>query len=101
MIIKSGKLMQKKKAIRESMSYLLNDMDPGMAFFLFQSNAHKIRHATTTISDIHQIAEYFQCSVCLMSQYAFCQYFTELYTFLVEAVHVPYEALEHDFVFEV
>ena len=51
--------------------------------------------------NIHQIAEYFQCSVCLVGQYAFCQYFTELYTFLVEAVYVPYEALEHDFVFEV
>ena len=51
--------------------------------------------------DIHQITEYFQCSVCLMGQYAFCQYFTELYTFLGEAVYVPYESLEHDFVFEV
>ena len=100
-ILIRGIAESKKKAILESMSYLLNDMDPGMAFFLFQSNACKIWHASAAISDIHQITEYFQCSVCLVGQYAFCQYFTELYTFLVEAVHVPYKSLEHDFVFEV
>ena len=62
---------------------------------------HRMSKSSSLRLNIHQIAEYFQCSVCLVGQYAFCQYFTELYTFLIEAVYVPYEALEHDFVFEV
>ena len=36
-----------------------------------------------------------------MSQNAFCKDLTKLYAFLVEAVQVPYEALEHDLVFKV
>ena len=62
---------------------------------------HRMAKSSSLRLNIHQITEYFQCSVCLVGQYAFCQYFTELYSFLVEGVYVPYEALEHDFVFEV
>ena len=36
-----------------------------------------------------------------MSQNAFCKDFTKLYTFLVEAVYVPQESLEHDLILEV
>ena len=36
-----------------------------------------------------------------MSKNAFCKDFTKLYTLLVEAVYVPQESLEHNFVFEV
>ena len=35
-----------------------------------------------------------------MGEYFLCKYFTELYAFLVEAVDVPYEALEHNLVLE-
>ena len=51
--------------------------------------------------DIQKITEYFQGSVCLMCKYAFCKDFTELNTFLIEAVYIPQESLEHDFVLEV
>ena len=36
-----------------------------------------------------------------MCKYTFCKYFTKLYTFLVKAVYVPQESLEHNFVLEV
>ena len=36
-----------------------------------------------------------------MSQNAFCKDFTKLYAFLVEAVYVPQESLEHDLILEV
>ena len=36
-----------------------------------------------------------------MGEYFLCKYFTELYAFLVKAVDVPYEALEHNLVLEV
>ena len=52
-------------------------------------------------SDIQQIAEYFQCSICLMCKNTFCKNFTKLNTFLVKAVQVPQESLEHYFVFKV
>ena len=52
-------------------------------------------------SDIQKVTEYFQCTVCIVCKDTFRKDFTELNTFLVEAVQVPYEALEHDFVLEV
>ena len=51
--------------------------------------------------DPQQITEALQRSVSVMCQYAGREDFAELYTFLVEAVYVPKEALEHDLVFEV
>ena len=36
-----------------------------------------------------------------MGKYTFCKYFSKLNTFLVEAVHIPYESLEHDFILKV
>lgn len=51
--------------------------------------------------DIQHITENFQSAVSIMSQNAFCKDLTKLYAFLVEAVQVPYEALEHDLVFKV
>ena len=36
-----------------------------------------------------------------MSQNAFCKDFTKLDAFLVEAVYVPQESLEHDLILEV
>ena len=38
---------------------------------------------------------------CLVSKYTFCKDFTKLYAFLVKAVYVPQESLEHNFVLEV
>ena len=35
-----------------------------------------------------------------MCQYLLCQYLTELYAFLVEAIYIPQKALEHDLVLE-
>ena len=35
-----------------------------------------------------------------MRQYAFCQNLTQLYAFLIEAVYIPYKALEHDLIFK-
>ena len=39
--------------------------------------------------DIQKIAEYFQCSVCLMCKYTLCENLTKLNTFLIEAVDIP------------
>ena len=36
-----------------------------------------------------------------MCKNTFCKNLTKLYTFLVEAVQVPYKALEHDLVLKV
>ena len=36
-----------------------------------------------------------------MCKHALCQNLSELYAFLVEAVHIPQEALEHDLVLKV
>ena len=36
-----------------------------------------------------------------MRQYPLCQYLAKLYALLVEAVQVPYKALEHDLVLKV
>ena len=52
------------------------------------------------LSDLQQITEGFQCPVCLMGKHALGQYFAQLYAFLVEAVQVPQEALEHHLVLE-
>ena len=52
-------------------------------------------------SDIQQVAERFQRSVCLVGQYFFGQYLAQLYAFLVETVQIPEESLEHDLVLEV
>ena len=51
--------------------------------------------------NVQKITEYSQGSVCLMCKYAFCKDFTELNTFLIEAVYIPQESLEHDLVLEV
>ena len=53
------------------------------------------------LSDLQQIAEGFQCPVCLMGKHALGQYFAQLYAFLVEAVQVPQESLEHHLVLKV
>ena len=52
-------------------------------------------------SDIQKVAEYFQCSVCLVCKNTFCKDFTKLNAFLVKAVYIPQESLEHNFIFEV
>ena len=52
-------------------------------------------------SDIQKIAVLFQRSVCLMSQYFLSQYLAQLNAFLIKAVYIPDEALEHDLVLKV
>ena len=52
-----------------------------------------------SLSDFQQVAERLQCAVCFMGQYAFREHFAQLDAFLVKAVQVPQEALEHDLVF--
>ena len=52
-------------------------------------------------SDLKHIRVRLQSAVGVVSQNALSKEFAELYAFLVEAVDVPYEALEHDLVLEV
>ena len=51
--------------------------------------------------DPEHICVLFECSVCVVREDALCKDFAELYAFLVEAVQIPEESLEHDLVFEV
>lgn len=51
--------------------------------------------------NIQQLTVCFQCPICLMGKYTFCQYFSKLYAFLIKAVQIPYKSLEHDFILEV
>ena len=48
-----------------------------------------------------QVCVSLKCSVHFSAKYCLCKYLTKLYTFLVEAVDVPDEALEHYLVLEV
>ena len=50
--------------------------------------------------DLKEVTVCLECSVCLVSKYFLGKYLSELNAFLVEAVDVPCEALEHDLVFE-
>ena len=52
-------------------------------------------------SDLKHIRVRLQSAVGVVSQNALSKEFAELYAFLVEAVDVPYEALEHNLVLEV
>ena len=52
-------------------------------------------------SDIEKICVCLEGTVGLVCKNAFCKEFAELDTFLVEAVDVPDEALEHNFVLKV
>ena len=49
-------------------------------------------------SDLKHIRVRLQSAVGVVSQNALSKEFAELYAFLVEAVDVPYEALEHNLV---
>ena len=51
--------------------------------------------------DVQQIGVDLQCAIGIMSQNLLCQNLTQLDTFLVKAVQVPCEALEHNLVLEV
>ena len=53
------------------------------------------------LSDTKQVTEFLKCSFGLVCKDFLRKHLTKLHTFLVEAVHVPQEALEHDLVFEV
>ena len=48
-----------------------------------------------------QVCESFKGTVHFSAENCLCKYLTELYSFLVERVDVPDEALEHYLVFEV
>ena len=50
--------------------------------------------------DVKQITEYLQRTICLVCKYLLCKYLTKLNTFLIEAVDVPQESLEHNLVLE-
>ena len=52
------------------------------------------------LSDIQKIAVFLKSSVCIVSKDSLCQNFSKLNTFLVEAVYIPQEALEHYLVLE-
>ena len=52
-------------------------------------------------SDVQKVTEYLKRSICVMCKNTFCKDFSKLNAFLVEAVQVPYEALEHDLVLKV
>ena len=52
-------------------------------------------------SDLKHIRVRLQSAVGVVSQNALSKEFAELYAFLVEAVDVPYKALEHNLVLEV
>ena len=51
-------------------------------------------------SDFKQIAVGFECSIRVMGQNTLGKEFAELYAFLIEAVDIPQESLEHDLVLE-
>ena len=52
------------------------------------------------VLNVQQVAVSLKPTVCLMRKNLLCKYLAQLYTFLVEAVKVPCEALEHDLVLE-
>ena len=52
-------------------------------------------------SDLQEVAEFAEGAVSLVSEDAFCQDLAQLNAFLIEAVKVPCEALEHDLVLKV
>ena len=43
----------------------------------------------------------FQSSIVFLCKNSLCKYLTKLNTFLVKAVDIPQESLEHHFIFEV
>ena len=51
--------------------------------------------------DREQVAVNSQSAVSIVSEHLLCKNLAQLYTFLVEAVQIPYKALEHDLVFKV
>ena len=51
--------------------------------------------------DFEKVAEFLQCSVCIMCKNLLCKNFAELNAFLIETVYIPKEALEHNLVLEV
>ena len=51
-------------------------------------------------SDFQEVAERFQRPVRFMRKNPLCQHLPQLYSFLVKAVQVPQEALEHHLVFK-
>ena len=60
----------------------------------------RIPHARD-LSDLEHVRIRLKSAVGIVSQNALSKEFAELYAFLVEAVDVPYEALEHNLVLEV
>ena len=55
----------------------------------------RIPHARD-LSDLEHVRIRLKSAVGIVSQNALSKEFAELYAFLVEAVDVPYEALEHN-----
>ena len=51
--------------------------------------------------DPEHVCVFFESPVCIVRENAFSKDFAELYAFLVEAVQIPEESLEHDLVLEV
>ena len=71
------------------------------AFLLFLFNPAGRYAVSNLLSDIQQITVCFQRSVCLMGKDFLGQNLTQLHAFLIEAVYIPYKALEHDLVLKV
>ena len=57
--------------------------------------------ALPVLSDIQKIAVGSQCTIRIVCKNPLCQDLSKLYTFLIEAVQIPEEALEHDLVLKV
>ena len=53
------------------------------------------------VSDPEHVCVLCESAVGLVCEDAFCQDLAELYAFLIEAVQIPEESLEHDLVLEV
>ena len=49
-------------------------------------------------SDVEQLAVLSECAVCLVSENLLGKNLTKLNTFLIEAVNIPDESLEHDLI---